>query len=432
MKIVEKKLEDLKPYDNNPRLNDAAVPAVAESLKEFGWQQPIVIDKNNVIVAGHTRYKAALELGYETAPCKYADELTDEEITAYRLADNKTAEQATWDDEKVKEELAKCGQFDMSAFGFDKLEEEEDPNDAVEDNYDEDEEDIEARASVGEKWRLGDHFLVCGDATSKADIEHLLDGVLPELVFTDPPYGVAIGDKNKLLNEKNGTNSIEENIYGDTMGEQELHDMLVAAFSNLKAHCADDCSYYVTAPQGGSLGMMMMMMRDAGLEVKHNLIWVKNAATFSMGRLDYNYRHEPIFYTWGEKHHFYGGYATTVTDDTTILGGAEIDGMTKSELIDALRAYQSKEQDTVIYCDKPRACDLHPTMKPIKLVARFVINSSKAGDPVADIFGGSGSTLIACEQFGRRCFTMEIDPHYCDVIIDRWEKFTGKKAELIG
>lgn len=432
MKIVEKKLDDLKPYDNNPRVNDAAVPDVAASLKAFGWQQPIVITKDNVIVAGHTRYKAALTLGWETAPCKYADELTEEEINAYRLADNKTAEKATWDDEKVKEELAKCGSFDMSAFGFDKLEEEEDPNDAVEDNYDEDAEDIEERAHLGDRWELGDHVLVCGDATSKVDMDHLLRGVLPELVFTDPPYGVGIGDKNKLLNEKAGSNSIEENIYGDTMPEQELHDMLTAAFANLKAHCATDCSYYVTAPQGSDLCQMMIMMKDAGLKVRHNLIWVKNAATFSMGRLDYNYRHEPIFYTWCDSHHFYGSYATSVTDDTTILDGASIDDMTKSELIEALRAYQSKEQDTVIYCDKPRACDLHPTMKPVKLIARFIINSSKPGDHVADIFGGSGSTMIACEQFGRRCYMIEIDPHYCDVILDRWEKFTGKKARLVG
>ena len=419
MEIVEKRLDEIKPYDNNPRLNDAAVPAVVESLKKFGWQQPIVIDRNGIIVCGHTRYKAALELGMKTAPCKYADELTDEEITAYRLADNKTAELAEWDADKMNEELAKCSKFDMSAFGFDE-EEPEDPNDTVEDDYDE---NVLAEHPFVVQLRLRfDVFgaLVCGDATHEIDIEKLLGGVLPKLVFTDPPYGVSIGDKNKTLNKYNGGNSIEENIMGDTLGRDELHDMLVAAFRNLKAHCAEDCAYYVTAPQDGDLGLMMMMMRDAGLEVKHNLVWVKNAATFSMGRLDYNYRHEPIFYTWDKKHNFYGDYDTTV-----------IDKMTKAELKEVVRAYQAKEPDSVIYCDKPRACDLHPTMKPIKLIARFLINSSRKGEPVADIFGGSGSTMIACEQLSRRCYMMELDPHYCDVIIDRWEKFTGNKAELI-
>lgn len=169
--------------------------------------------------------------------------------------------------------------------------------------------------------------------------------------------------------------------------------------------------------------MMMMMMKDAGLMVRHNLIWVKNAPTFSMGRLDYDYKHEPIFYTWTKKHNFYGGYQNTVIDDTK-----PVDKMTKGELKDLVRALQDKQETSVIYCDKPLRSELHPTMKPVKLVARFMINSSKKGDIVADIFGGSGTTLIAAEQLGRRARLMEIDPHYCDVIIGRWEEFTGRKA----
>lgn len=383
-----------------------------------------MIDRDGVIVAGHTRYKAALELGWETAPCKYADELTPEQVNAYRLADNKTAELAEWDAEKMAEELAKCADFDMSAFGFDE-EEPEDPDEVVEDEYEG--KDVPAITKPGMLWKLGNHRLLCGDSTKPEALEKLLGGEKPKLVFTDPPYGVAIGDKNKFLNSVQKSGRCTENIENDTLGTQELHDMLVAAFSNLREHAAEDCAYYITAPQGGSLGlMMMMMMSDAGLEVKHNLVWVKNTATFSMGRLDYNYRHEPIFYTWTKKHNFYGDYDTTVIDDTT-----NIDKMTKAELKEALRAYQQKEPDSVIYCDKPLKCDLHPTMKPVKLIARFIVNSSRKGEPVADIFGGSGSTMIAAEQLNRRCYMMELDPHYCDVIIDRWEKFTGGKAELV-
>lgn len=176
MKIVEIELEKLKPYENNPRINDEAVPAVAESIKEFGWQQPIVIDRENVIIAGHTRYKAAMKLGLKTVPVKYADELTEAQIREYRLADNKTAELATWDDEKLKEELEKCGDFDMSAFGFDDSDYEEDPNEAVEDEYEETENEIEPVAEYGMVFELGSHRLMCGDSTSKSDLEKLLGG----------------------------------------------------------------------------------------------------------------------------------------------------------------------------------------------------------------------------------------------------------------
>ena len=250
------------------------------------------------------------------------------------------------------------------------------------------------------------------------------------MVFTDPPYGVAIGDKNKMLNAKahgGRGKSIEENIAGDDYSAPALYDLLVKCFSNLKDACDESCSYYVSVPQAGEVGFVMMqMMRDAGLPVRHALVWVKNAATFSMGRLDYDYRHEGVFYTWGKSHEFYGGYGNTVIDDTT-----PIDKLTKAELKDLVRALRDESETSVVYCDKPLKNDLHPTMKPVKLVSRFMLNSSREGDVVADIFGGSGSTLMAAEQLGRKCRMMELDPHYCDVIIKRWEDFTGKKAEKV-
>ena len=202
-----------------------------------------------------------------------------------------------------------------------------------------------------------------------------------------------------MLDSFQKAGQITQNIANDTLSTEELYELLKKCFINVKAVCKEDASYYVTSPQGGEIGlmMMMMMMRDAGLEVRHNLIWRKNAATFSMGRLDYDYQHEPIFYTWTKSHHFYGeGYKTTVWD-----------------------------------FDKPRKCDLHPTMKPVPLIAEAIHNSTKPGDVVIDIFGGSGSTMIACEETGRKCLMMELDPHYCDVIIDRWEAYTGKKAKKV-
>lgn len=218
------------------------------------------------------------------------------------------------------------------------------------------------------------------------------------MVFTDPPYGVSIGDKNKMLQSVQPSGRIVENIEGDTLGVDDLYIVLRAAMENVRKACKDDACYFVTAPQGGGLGLMMMMMRDAGLEVRHNLIWRKNCPTFSVGRLDYDYQHEPIMYTWTKTHHNYrnGKYRSTVWD-----------------------------------FDKPRACHLHPTMKPVELVVNCIMDGSKEGDIVLDAFGGSGTTIIAAEQTKRICYMMELDPHYCGVIIDRWEEFTGRRATKI-
>lgn len=220
------------------------------------------------------------------------------------------------------------------------------------------------------------------------------------MVFTDPPYGVAIGSKNKALDAAGvGSGRIKEDITNDTLPVDDLYKVLQRAMENVRESCKDDASYYVCAPPGGDMGlMMMMMMRDAGLTVRHQIVWNKNSATFSLGRLDYDYKHEAIMYTWTKKHHNYraGEFRTSVWD-----------------------------------IDKPLRNDLHPTMKPLALIEGALKDGTKEGDVVLDAFGGSGSTLIACEQLGRRCYMMEIDPHYCDVILARWEKLTGRRAEKI-
>ena len=274
----------------------------------------------------------------------------------------------------------------------------------------------------GEVYICGEHRLMCGDSTSCEDMDALMRGECAAFVFTDPPYGVAIGDKNAIINQviPGKMGHIEENIKGDTLSTDALHDMLVKAFANTREHCAPDASYYVSSPQGGELGlmMMMMMMKDAGLTVRHMLVWVKSVATFSLGRLDYDYRHEPIFYTWTKSHDFHGDYSNTVIDDTKPL-----EKMSKAELKELVHALQQKGETSVIYCDKPTKSSLHPTMKPVALVARFMRNSSHRGGCVLDPFGGSGTTLIACEQLERNCRMMELDPHYCDVIRKRWAEF---------
>ena len=402
MKFKTLPIGKIKPYENNPRKNDGAVDAVAESIRQCGYCAPIVVDEAGVILAGHTRYKALQKLGWATVKVCVAEGMSEEQKRKYRVLDNKTGELAEWDNDLLALELDGLD-FDGFDFGLLDMElpdagaEDDEPSEAVEDDF-EPELPAETAAKRGQVWQLGAHRLMCGDATSSADVQTLMGGARADMVFTDPPYGVAIGDKNKALNEVQKAGRILENIEGDTLDEAALYEMLKAAFINVREACAEDAVYYVTSPQGGSLSlMMMMMMRDAGLKVRHILIWRKNCATFSVGRLDYDYQHEPIFYTWTAKHHnFRGGkFRTTVWD-----------------------------------VDKPRKCDLHPTMKPVELVGNAILDGTQAGMIVLDTFGGSGTTLIAAEQLGRRAYLMEIDPKYCDVIIARWEALTGQKAVL--
>lgn len=403
--IVMMPLKDITPYEKNPRRNDDSVDAVANSIRDFGFRAPILVDKDHVIIAGHTRYKAARKLKLKTAPVVVCDDMTPEQVEAYRIADNSAGSASGWDYDLLGDILPTLD-FDMADYGLDIVMEQmagaEDVGEVIEDEPPEPDLEHEATVKRGEVYKLGNHFLMCGDSSIPEDLRKLMaqggGGRLSNMTFTDPPYGVAIGSKNKMLQEVNGGEQITEDILNDTLDPDALHDILTEAFINLKDSSEDDASYYVTSPQGGELCMMMMMMKDAGLPVRHLLMWVKNSATFSMRRLDYDYQHEPIMYTWGKSHTFYGN------------------GTLKT---------------SIWPFDKPHQSKLHPTMKPVALVAEAILNSSKKGDIVTDIFGGSGTTIIACEQTGRECRMMELDPHYCDVIIKRWEEFTGKKAEKV-
>ena len=252
----------------------------------------------------------------------------------------------------------------------------------------------------GEVYQCGDHRLMCGDSTSAEDVARLMDGGKADMVFTDPPYNVAIGDRNKAINEegkkrgqKNLGGRIEQNILGDFgMSDEECGEKLWrAAFQNAADNSADYAAIYVTMPQGGTHMMMMMMMMRGSWQVKHELMWLKNTPTFSMGRLDYDYKHEPICYGWKKSHRFFGN-----------------GDFTKS----------------VWEFDKPASSKLHPTMKPVALVENALKNSSQKGEVILDLFGGSGTTMIAAETLLRKARLMELDPHYCDVIRRRWAEFT--------
>lgn len=404
------RIDALKPYARNAKRHGAEqIEQLRASLREFGFVAPVLIDDEGNVLAGHGRLEAARAEGMTEVPCVRVGQLSEAQRRAYIIADNRLTELGTWDMEALQFEMRELADmhfdtrltgFELDAQGaviFDEAQAAPDaePREAAEDDFDV-APPSETSVHTGDVFALGEHRLMCGDSSSAADMAELMGGEPAQLVFTAPPYGVKIGDSNKARNKAAGkAMQITDNIVGDDLDENALRELLLTAFRNVRGACAESASYYITSPQGGSLGLMMMMMRDAGLEVRHVLMWRKSSATFSMRRLDYDYQHEPIFYTWGKRHRFYGGgeFKTSVWD-----------------------------------VEKPRKCDLHPTMKPIRLIANAVLNSSAPGDIVLDAFGGSGATLIACEQLDRKCRMMEIDPRYVQVIINRWEALTGKRA----
>lgn len=411
MNIIEKNLSDIKPYEKNPRKNDNAVEYVANSIKEFGFKVPIVIDKDGVIVAGHTRYKASKKLGLEKVPCIIADDLTDEQIKAYRLADNKVSEKSEWDFDLLQDELSEILNIDMEMFDFDV---EEKANEKTEVEEVEIPKKVEAVAKKGDIWQLGRHRLMCGDSTSIGDVEKLMNGVKADLLVTDPPYNVNYeGKAGKLENDNMDNDSFK----------QFLRDAFTAADGVMKS----GATFYIWHADSEGYNFRGAC-HDVGWKVRQCLVWVKNSLV--LGRQDYQWKHEPCLYGWKEGTHYWGGGRKERTALTS-FDIFELRDKSKSDLLKFIEDYCCNKEDyetTILYEQKPNRNAEHPTMKPVKLLARGVKNSSKENDTVLDLFGGSGSTLIACEQLNRKCYMMELDPHYVDVIIARWEQFTGQKA----
>lgn len=428
--IVYKKTSDLKPYEKNPRKNDDAVQYVANSIKEFNFQSPIIIDKDGVIVCGHTRWKAAKKLGLKTVPCIMADDLTPEQIKAFRLADNKAGEIAEWDFELLDEELSDIIDIDMSVFGFEEEEKERIPENTQEDEYNP-QPPVNPKSKKGQIYKLGIHRLMCGDSTNADDIDALMDGEKADLVVTDPPYNVAVGDSNQKYAKEaaeHGWNLHTTNLMNDKMSDIEFHDFIKKAMTQMKETLKPGAAYYIWH----SVFMQSMLeniLKELKVKPRQQLIWNKNEAT--LGRQDYQWKHEPCFYGWREDgtHYFIDDRTkkTVFEDDIP-----DFSKMKKEDLVKILQRICSPDNNTtVLRASKMMNDTLHPTMKPVKLLAHLIYNSSHENDNVLDLFGGSGSTMIACEQLNRRCFMMELDPKYVDVIIDRYERFTGKTAELI-
>lgn len=397
-----------------------------ESIKEFGFKVPIIIDKNNVIVAGHTRLKAAKKLKMTEVPCIVADDLTEEQIKAFRLADNKVSELAEWDMELLSQELEAISELDISKFGFEEIEQEKDPDEIVEDEPPAP--PINPKSKQGDVYQLGKHRLMCGDSTKAEDVEKLMNGEKADMVVTDPPYNVSYEELSGNISEyeqrKKKHRSLTRTynkIENDKMNKSQFREFLCSAYTQMKASLKKGGAFYIWYANRESENFYGAL-HDVGLENRETVIWVKN--TLALGMQDYQHRDEPCIYGWnsGAAHYF----RDTRKETTVFDNSKDIKSKSKEELVDILSKIY--EQSNIIYEDKPRVSDLHPTMKPIKLISRLILNSSKQGELVLDLFGGSGSTLIAAEQMNRRCYMMEYDPQYVDVIIERWENLTGEKA----
>ena len=386
MQIQNVPITSVKPYEKNPRVNDDAVDAVAKSIKEFGWQQPIVVDSEMVVIAGHTRLKAAERLGLTEVPVIVADNLTPEQVKAYRIADNKTGELAEWNYNLLPFEIKDLqdANFDLSLLGFDTdeldklLNGDADKQVATgETEPDAVPEAPEVAVSVrGEVYQLGEHRLMCGDSTDAADTAKLMGEDKAILYLVDPPYNVALQGSNGLT------------IQNDDMPDADFRKFLNNAFKSASGIMEPGAVFYIFHSDSESANFRLAA-KENDLEVHETLYWIKNS--FVLGRFDYQYQSESALYGWkpGAAHQW----------------------------------YSDRCQTNLLHFDKPKCNDAHPSMKPVEMLVYLVQNSSKHGEIVLDNFGGSGSTLIACEQTGRVCRMMELDEHYCDVIRRRWAEF---------
>lgn len=407
----------LRPYERNARKHRKEdVQGIVNSIQQFGFDDPIGIwGPDNLIVEGHGRLLAAKQLGMETVPCIRLDHLNDEQRRAYALAHNRTAELSDWDEEFLNAELFDIFNIDMTAFGFDVTEREE----VVEDNY----EPVvpeEPTAKIGDVYELGRHRLMCGDSTVAADVLQLVNGSAIDMLLTDPPYNVALGTGGmyKMAPEMMAGHEIKENgafLLNDNMSDEDFVEFLTKAFSNAASCMKTGAAFHIWHADQQRMAFEIAMKR-ARMKTRQHLVWVKNTAT--LGRQDFQHQYESVM----------SGELMDIDEDQEEGFAVCIYGWKEGG---SHSWYKKRKERDVLFFDKPVASKEHPTMKPVLLFDYEMKCNTKPGDCVLDLFAGSGTTLIAAEQNGRRAFCMEYDPKFVDVIIDRWEKFTGRKAVLL-
>ena len=424
MQINEILVSEIKPYEkNNKKHPRQQVEDIAVSIKQFGFKQPLVIDKDKVIIIGHGRFEAAKMLGLKTVPCVIADDLNEEQIKKLRIVDNKTNE-SEWDIDNLLAEIREL-EFNEFNFSFDELEDKE-TKEIEEDNFDIDSNiPEEPKSKLGDVFELGRHRLMCGDSTIREDVEKLMNGQIADLVVTDPPYNVDYGSKAEAINSY-GYHFSDRHIKNDYMPQEEFINFLDKAFSNMSDSLKAGGVFYIWHASV-SVFEFETALRLNNLKSRQQLIWVKNAMV--LGRQDYQWIHEPCLYGWkeGAGHYFVNDRTkTTVIEDEALKN---INKLKKEQLVAMLKELTNPDKPvSIIREDRPSRSPDHPMQKPLKLLAHSIRNSSKPGELVLDLFGGSSSTLMTCEQLDRTCYTMEFDPKFIDVTIKRFIKLTGQKV----
>lgn len=397
MEIKKIKIEDLISPEWNPReITEDEMLKLKNSIKEFGYVNPIIVNQhNNHVVGGNQRLFALKSLDYNEVDVIFIDEPDIHREKALNIALNKIS--GDWDTVKLKEILINLNEndFDLSLTGFEEIELTDlnikSNTEIIEDNYEEPD-DIEVTVKKGDIYQLGNHRLMCGDATNGEDCSLLMEGTLADTLLTDPPYGVDYSSKNKFLNNYGKGNKVQKDIENDNI--KDYNKFFTKVLNNIVPYLADYNTLYIFM-SGQELHNLRLAIENANCKWGDYLVWVKN--NHVLGRKDYNPKHEfYCFYGWYKRHKFYGGSSTTVLN-----------------------------------FDKPLKNDLHPTMKPISLLSKLILDGTPENGTVLDVFGGSGSTLIACEETNRKCYMMELLPYYCQIIINRWEEFTGEKAVKI-
>lgn len=396
-------ISEVKSDGKNPnRMKPKQFEALKRSIEKYGFLVPIVLTKDYVLADGEHRFKAYKDLGNKSIPAIIVN-TNDIDRRILRQILNKIKGEHRFELDKEDFDLLRTTELDSFQDLFSFIDYDANIQKYLNETEmlhikDEDEipEDAETRVKKGEVWQLENHRLMCGDATDKSQIDVLMNNQICNLIVTDPIGRVSYADKNVFLNSGGRGNAVQKHILNDHKTTEEMKSLWLKSFLNLHSVADPAASYYIFGPQGGDLLVSLLQsIKESGWQLKHMIIWVKN--NIVLGRSDYNYQHEPILFGWKEKHSFYG----------------------------------RSGESSIWNIDKPTKSKLHPTMKPVSLISKCILNSSKAEDIVIDIFGGSGSTLIAAEKLNRKCYMLELDPHYCDVIITRWEKYSGKKAKKV-
>lgn len=431
-KIEMLPVSGLTPYGRNSRTHsEMQIKQIEASIKEFGFTNPVLIDGKGGIIAGHGRVVAARNLGMATVPCVRLDHLTKAQKKAYIIADNQLALNAGWDFDVLAVEIDELNDegFDLDLLGFGKDELNEligtpgtvegltDPDDVPEPP-------VEPVTKLGDVWLCGNHRVMCGDSIVLSDVQNAMGGVMADACWTDPPYNV------------NYESKLAGKIKNDSMADETFVQFLTDAFTSAYAVMKPGSAIYVAHADTEGLNFRFAF-KSAAFKISGCLIWVKNALV--LGRSDYQWQHEPILYGWkpGASHRWYGGRKnTTVTELCGSAFSLNQDGSvtvtigSESMVISGDNLVSTPICPTIIRCEKPKRSAEHPTMKPVELISKMLRNSTRQGDVVLDLFGGSGSTLISCETMGRLARLMELDSKFVDVIVTRWQDFTGQKATL--